>query len=399
MVYEESPSNVQSDDNVEYKYIWNTEFSIYVEMAKALKKRPFWKRVSDKSERFHLLLGDRWQINYARLIGKHEYGMTQMVNYFKGSHQLTLKAAMVKRLREHKQFEDPFSPESYILVSSSNDTICYEKTEKQNGLPKKSSNQICERTKLKDAMEMCSMTDSWIAKPSHGSKGTGILISNKYEEIVDYVESSKGVFVVQRYISKPMLIGGRKFDIRCWVLLAPPNLDIYLFNQGSLRTASKQYSNEDLNDVMCHLTNHCIQQKSEDFGKYEKGNEMWYHEFKLYLHDHNIQCNFDEDIIPQIKNIIKITMESMFERLRLRGDYMAFQLFGFDFMIDDSFKVWLLEVNGSPASADKFYTVMVEDIIRVVIDPQYPPPPNYHHQPDMKDVNEFPDIPRFEKIM
>jgi len=31
--------------------------------------------------------------------------------------------------------------------------------------------------------------------------------------------------------------------------------------------------------------------------------------------------------------------------------YDSFQLFGFDFMIDQQYKVWLLEVNGAPAAA------------------------------------------------
>ena len=31
--------------------------------------------------------------------------------------------------------------------------------------------------------------------------------------------------------------------------------------------------------------------------------------------------------------------------------YHSFQLFGFDFMVDSQFHVWLLEVNGAPASA------------------------------------------------
>lgn len=31
--------------------------------------------------------------------------------------------------------------------------------------------------------------------------------------------------------------------------------------------------------------------------------------------------------------------------------YQSFQLFGFDFMVDKNFKVWLIEINGAPACA------------------------------------------------
>ena len=32
--------------------------------------------------------------------------------------------------------------------------------------------------------------------------------------------------------------------------------------------------------------------------------------------------------------------------------YQSFQLFGFDFMVDEDFKVWLIEINGAPACAE-----------------------------------------------
>ena len=55
--------------------------------------------------------------------------------------------------------------------------------------------------------------------------------------------------------------------------------------------------------------------------------------------------------------IKKIVFLIIFCRIQLQEltteglGYHSFQLFGFDFMVDSQFHVWLLEVNGAPASA------------------------------------------------
>ena len=41
------------------------------------------------------------------------------------------------------------------------------------------------------------------------------------------------IIVIQKYIEKPLLYYGRKFDIRIWVLLTQ-NLNVYMFEEGHL---------------------------------------------------------------------------------------------------------------------------------------------------------------------
>ena len=42
-----------------------------------------------------------------------------------------------------------------------------------------------------------------------------------------------------------------------------------------------------------------------------------------------------------------------FQRINPEGlPYASFQLFGFDFIVDENYKIWLMEVNGAPGCAE-----------------------------------------------
>merc|ERR1712228_698222 len=55
------------------------------------------------------------------------------------------------------------------------------------------------------------------------------------------------------------------------------------------------------------------------------------------------------------------------------ANYRSFHLLGFDFMLDDCFNVYLVEVNASPTTDPKFIPKLVEEVVRVAIDPLLPP--------------------------
>jgi hypothetical protein len=67
--------------------------------------------------------------------------------------------------------------------------------------------------------------------------------------------------IVQAYIKNPLLINKRKFDIRVYGMLVCHygNLRGYFFEDGYLRTSSKEFSLENFTNKYIHLTNDAIQ--------------------------------------------------------------------------------------------------------------------------------------------
>jgi hypothetical protein len=55
------------------------------------------------------------------------------------------------------------------------------------------------------------------------------------------------------------------------------------------------------------------------------------------------------------------------------ADYRAFQLFGYDFVLDTQLRVWLCEVNASPAVAETLLPGLVQALIDVAIDTTFAP--------------------------
>lgn len=78
--------------------------------------------------------------------------------------------------------------------------------------------------------------------------------------------------------------------------------------------------------------------------------------------------------MAQIKRLVRITLIAAKERMEVRQDYFSsFNLFGYDFLVDEDFNVSLCEINSSPAVADKLLPALVDDLIRTAVDPVFAP--------------------------
>ena len=58
------------------------------------------------------------------------------------------------------------------------------------------------------------------------------------------------------------------------------------------------------------------------------------------------------------------------------GDYYRpFHLFGYDFLVDANLRIWLCEINASPAVAEHLLPAFVDALVATAIDPVFPPVP------------------------
>ena len=98
------------------------------------------------------------------------------------------------------------------------------------------------------------------------------------------------------------MINKRKFDIRSYALVTSINGNMkgYFYDEGYLRTSSREFSINNLSNKLVHLTNDAIQKHAVDYGKFEAGNKLSYVDFQNYLDKNFTSLNVcvDRDLIP-----------------------------------------------------------------------------------------------------
>lgn len=229
----------------------------------------------------------------------------------------------------------------------------------------------------------------WILKPGENTnRGNGIRLCNNISQITEELKNNPfprtgaHSFIIQKYIHNPFLISKRKFDIRCFALVTVVNnvTQAYFYEEGYLRTASKKYNPNRINNKFVHLTNDAVQKKSEDYGKYEPGNKLSYGDFQKYLNSKGLQVDFLSEILPKMREAVKDTIEATYDKLNRRNRGFSFEIFGYDFMLDTKLKPWLIEVNTNPCLETscsilaRIISSMLENAFQIAIDPLFPQP-------------------------
>lgn len=261
------------------------------------------------------------------------------MNHFRNHYELTRKDLMVKNLKRYKKQLEREGRQA--------EAASYDFYPTTYNLPGDYSLFVEEFKRVGNV---------WIMKPIGKAQGKGIFLFNKLQQISQWKDELRWKpespqaepYVVQRYINNPLLIGGKKFDLRLFALCTSYQpLTVYIYRDGFGRFTHQRYSSniDELSNNFMHLTNVAIQKTSENYddkigGKWDvKG-------IKLYLMSKYGDEKVNECFVA-IQDIIIKSLQSVAKTII--NDKHCFELYGFDILLDDNLKPWLIEINASPS--------------------------------------------------
>lgn len=268
-----------------------------------------------------------WRTSRFRISDYENIFPWQRLNHYPKSTGITKKDCLVRNLKRMKGVHGAgvynFSPLSF-------------------NLPNDYTRYVAEYGKLKAKTDL--KLFAWICKPADMSRGRGIFVFRDISELQYDCNA-----VVQQYISNPLLIGGYKFDIRLYVAVPSFHpLTVYIFQEGIVRFSTEKYDLLALNNIFAHLTNTSINKHGPSYQtdkeRIGQGCKWTLTQLRHYLHQNNID---DRLLWAKVTNIVILTL--LVQAPQVPKERNCYELYGFDILIDENLKPWLLEVNFSPA--------------------------------------------------
>ncbi|XP_054856962.1 inactive polyglycylase TTLL10 [Eublepharis macularius] len=208
----------------------------------------------------------------------------------------------------------------------------------------------------------------WICKPTCLNQGRGIFLLKNQEQVKRFQlelqnvvddpayrkvpHRSPGARILQRYIDRPLLIEGKKFDVRSYLLIACTVPYMLFFGHGYARLTCLNY-NPMSDDITSHLTNQCVQKKNPIYNNVKEETVWRMERFNAYVNERfrHIKGLPKDWVLNNFTRRMKEIMLHCFlaVKSKLECKLGYFDLIGCDFLIDEEFKVWLLEMNSNPA--------------------------------------------------
>ena len=226
----------------------------------------------------------------------------------------------------------------------------------------------------------------------HRGLGVAILtdaLERQYREQYmggDYCGKIEYSTLAQEYIDDPLLYKGYKFDFRIYMMVTSVNPLIVHYHDGFLRNSLIKYDrNSSISGV--HITNtskskYIIKECKEKGTLHNGMNYQQLRDFQMKtleeLQEYLLEIGritdpnwLDNYLRPEFKRAM-LSMAKMSEDSFYKSSDV-FELFGVDFVIDESFKLHVVEVNASPmiigTASNK--TTLLTNMMKGLFDIQY----------------------------
>ena len=201
------------------------------------------------------------------------------------------------------------------------------------------------------------------AKPASTKPGFGSHVPGANPPAGD--ASTAVGYVVQRYLPKPLLLGGLKFDLRLYVLLlGTEGFPAFLSKEGLARFCTERYQAPDdstRNKTKSFLTNYTLNKKSEGFvrsDEHDGGADGSKRSLASVMQELAVDNGADVDALwSRIERMVEGTCGAMRHALEDSAESVGvspetcFQVLGFDVILDENLDPHLLEVNAGPSFA------------------------------------------------
>ncbi|KAI4895975.1 hypothetical protein NFI96_006014 [Prochilodus magdalenae] len=291
-----------------------------------------WQRIYDKTRGDYKL---KWcELKASRTYYNFRAG-EQLVYQIPNNKVLTTKIGLLSSLRE------------YDRVSS--------KVNQGRGL----SSELPSYDSVPDVGLHAGKGNMWICKPTGLNQGRGIFLMRNPEDIMafrtkiqnvaDSLKNKKTPFrmpqaqIVQRYIQNPLLLKGRKFDVRSYFLIACTSPYMVFFRHGYVRLTCDLYDPNSYN-LSAHLTNQYMQKKNPLYSMLKEETVWSMERFNAYVNEKFMEPkDLPRDWVLGVfaKRMQQIMIQCFLAvKAKLECKLGYFDLIGCDFLIDEDFK-WL----------------------------------------------------------
>lgn len=190
----------------------------------------------------------------------------------------------------------------------------------------------------------------WMVKPTSSGQGEGIIATNDIKKMLRYIGQDNRDYIVQKYIERPMLIYGVKFDIRQYFVITMDETNFYAWSHPlcTIKLASEPFTLDKLTESV-HITNTSVQKKYANMASNRLPDHHMYSldDLNQYFKRLGHENLYSEKIYPCMKYTLKQICEVCSEDVEWKTG--RFELFGCDWMITEDFDVQLLEINRNPS--------------------------------------------------